>query len=412
MKRRAVIIGAILFVGVFVTAILLNDTYKQLSPGGFSGILDVDNGDTKINWSRFESFDVELKNEALNITKSGVYHLTGALNGQNVVVNVIDGKVKLILDHVAIYNPNGPAILCQAADDLVIELKGENILSDGKTYAASYDENVTGVIYSKSDLTFDGDGMLILNAKYQDGIVGKDDVKFNSGTYNISAVDDAIRGEDSVYIVDGNFTINAKGDGIKVSGSTKPGKGFVLIRGGNIYIAGSVEGIEGHNVYIAGGNLNITSSDDGINAGSSRGMLEFTGGKTYINASGDGVDSNGRIHFGGGTVIIDGPANNRSSALDSNLGITQTGGIVIAVGSSAEAKNIDKNSSAGNLSITLDRFAVAGTEIEVKDSNGRTIISHTAAKPFDHIIIGTPELKTGEEYTIYINGEKHDIINI
>lgn len=410
MKRGAVIIGAMLFAGVFGAAIMLNNTCNQHDSGNFSGTLDIDNGDEKINWSRFESFEVELKNETVSITKSGVYHLVGSLTDQNITVNVIDGKVKLILDGVTIQNSTGPAIYCQAADDLVIELVGENSLSDGKTYAANYDEDVSGVIYSKSDLTFKGDGLLILAANYQDGIIGKDDVKFSSGTYNITAFDDGIRGKDSVYIKDGNFTINAKGDGIKSTNDTRAGKGFILIEGGNVYVASSVEGLEARNIYIAGGNLNITASDDGINVSNSRGMLEFAGGKTYINASGDGIDSNGYVHFGGGTIIIDGPVNNNNSALDSGLGITQTGGTVIAVGSSAEAQTISEDSSVRSLSLVLKRAAPAGSRIEVKTKDGKTILSHVSAKSFSHLVVGTPDFKPNQEYTIYINGERYDII--
>lgn len=410
MKRGAVIIGAMLFAGVFGAAIMLNNTCNQHDSGNFSGTLDIDNGDEKINWSRFESFEVELKNETVSITKSGVYHLVGSLTDQNITVNVIDGKVKLILDGVTIQNSTGPAIYCQAADDLVIELVGENSLSDGKTYAANYDEDVSGVIYSKSDLTFKGDGLLILAANYQDGIIGKDDVKFSSGTYNITAFDDGIRGKDSVYIKDGNFTINAKGDGIKSTNDTRAGKGFILIEGGNVYVASSVEGLEARNIYIAGGNLNITASDDGINVSNSRGMLEFAGGKTYINASGDGIDSNGYVHFGGGTIIIDGPVNNNNSALDSGLGIAQTGGTVIAVGSSAEAQTISEDSSVRSLSLVLKRAAPAGSRIEVKTKDGKTILSHVSAKSFSHLVVGTPDFKPNQEYTIYINGERYDII--
>lgn len=410
MKRGAVIIGAMLFAGVFGAAIMLNNTCNQHDSGNFSGTLDIDNGDEKINWSRFESFEVELKNETVSITKSGVYHLVGSLTDQNITVNVIDGKVKLILDGVTIQNSTGPAIYCQAADDLVIELVGENSLSDGKTYAANYDEDVSGVIYSKSDLTFKGDGLLILAANYQDGIIGKDDVKFSSGTYNITAFDDGIRGKDSVYIKDGNFTINAKGDGIKSTNDTRAGKGFILIEGGNVYVASSVEGLEARNIYIAGGNLNITASDDGINVSNSRGILEFAGGKTYINASGDGIDSNGYVHFGGGTIIIDGPVNNNNSALDSGLGIAQTGGTVIAVGSSAEAQTISEDSSVRSLSLVLKRAAPAGSRIEVKTKDGKTILSHVSAKSFSHLVVGTPDFKPNQEYTIYINGERYDII--
>ena len=411
MSKQAIIVAAAL-IGVLGTTVVLNAAYDSLKTESFSGTINIDNGDTKINWSRFENFDIALADDSLNITRSGVYHITGTLTNQNINVNVINGKVKLILDHVTIQNQNGPAILCQAADDLVIELIGENILSDGKVYNPSYNEDIDGVIYSKADLTFEGDGFLMLTANYQDGIVGKDDIKFSSGTYNITALDDGIRGKDSVYITGGDFTISAKGDGIKSTNSDAAGKGFVLVEDGNIYIAKSVEGIEGQNVFITGGSVSINASDDGINIGNSSGVLEFTGGKTYINASGDGVDSNGYIHFGGGTVTIDGPANNSNGALDSNSGIIQTGGTVIAIGTSRMANSLGSTSSIYNISVFFPSTEAAGTKIEIKNSDGKTIISHTSAKTFSHMAAGSPDFKQGETYTIYINGRKYDNFTI
>lgn len=411
MSRQAIIVAAAL-IGVLGTTVVLNAAYDPLKTESFSGTINIDNGDTKINWSRFENFDITLADDSLNITRSGVYHITGTLTNQNINVNVINGKVKLILDHVTIQNQNGPAILCQTADDLVIELIGENILSDGKVYNPSYNEDIDGVIYSKADLTFEGDGFLMLTASYQDGIVGKDDIKFSSGTYNIAALDDGICGKDSVYIAGGDFTISAKGNGIKSTNSDVAGKGFVLVEDGNIYITKSVEGIEGQNVFITGGNVSINASDDGINIGNSSGVLEFTGGKTYINASGDGVDSNGYIHFGGGTVIIDGPANNSNGALDSNSGIIQTGGTVIAIGASRMANSLGSTSSIYNISVFFPSTEAAGTKIEIKNSDGKTIISHTSAKTFSHMAAGSPDFKRGETYTIYINGHKYDNFTI
>lgn len=393
---------------IVMTAVLfgvsfMNIKYEKNNLGYNTNFIDIDNGDEKINWDRFESFDFNLS-ETLNITKSGVYHLTGSLVDQNIVIDVIDGKVKLILDNVTIENSNGPAILCNAASDLVIESVGENTLSDGKPYSINYDEDVTGLIYSKADLTFQGSGLLILTANYQDAIIGKDDLKFKSGTYNITARDDAIRGKDSVYIKGGDFTISAKGDGIK-------SKGFVLIESGGVYITNSREGIEGQNVFVAGGSLDIVASDDGINVSDS-GILEFTGGKTYINASGDGVDSNGYIHFNGGLVIIDGPTNNGNGALDSTLGIIQTDGTVIALGSSGMAENLGQSSSIYNISVYLEKTAPSKTKIKIKDASGETIISYISAKAFSHLSVGTPDFKLGETYTIYLNDKEYDSFTI
>lgn len=495
LSAKWTILGVVILASVLTTVIILNNTHDQTGADKVTGTIDADNGDLKINWDRFTSYDIELSDN-LSITSSGVYHLTGSLTDANITVNVPDGKVKLILDNVTIKNSTGPAIACYAADDLVIELVGENTLADGATYAASYDEDVNGVIYSKDDLTLQGDGTLTLTANYQDGIVGKDDLKINSGTYNITAADDGIRGKDSVYVVNGTFNITAGADGIKSTNETTVGKGFVLIEngdfnlktgakgikavnsilvydgsitiastddsvhtnnyigilggnftlssgddgihadkeliieGGTIAIKKSYEGLEAQAITINGGDISIVASDDGLNAGGGADgsainrqgagtfdvntdcVLSINGGNIYVNASGDGVDSNGYLYFNGGTVIVDGPTNNGNGALDSGAGIVMSGGTVVAVGASGMAETLGTSSSVYSASIYFTGSQASGTKVEIKNSAGDTIISHTSAKAFNHMSVGTTDFKQGETYTIYIDGTKYQTFTI
>lgn len=438
--------AGLLIIIVLITAVMINANHNaNISTSTES--LDIDNGDLKINWERYSVTDIELA-ESLTITNSGVYHLTGSLEDGSILVNAgASGEVKLILDNVSIKNSAGPAISCIAGDELVVELVGENYLADGIKYSADLDEDIKSTIYSKADLTFEGNGELSITANYQDAVVGKDDLKFNGGTYHITAVDDGIRGKDSVYIVDGTFNIISKGDAIKSTNETDAGKGFVFIENGNLAIAAGDDGIHAiNNLTIQGGNINITksyegleakriiindgeisiiASDDGINAGggsdntSGNPMagdenceLIFNGGNTYVNASGDGVDSNGYIYFNDGKVTIDGPTNNGNGALDSGLGIIMNGGEVIAVGSNGMAETLGSTSSIYNVSIFFSASQSAGTKIEIKNSSDETIIEHTSAKAFAHIAAGSAYFKLGETYTVYLNGEKYQDFTI
>lgn len=447
------ILSGLALVAILALAIIINNNYGTTNLENATSSLDTDNGDLKINWDRYPSYEIELK-DTLTITQSGTYHLTGSLIDDNIIINVSDGVVKIILDNVNIQNSTGPAIACYLADDLVIELVGDNTLSDGKTYSADYDEDVKGAIYSKSDLTFQGEGTLNLTANYQDAIVSKDDLKFNNGIYNISAADDAIRGKDSVYIVDGDFSITAKSDAIKSTNETDAGKGFVLIESGDITINSgddgihairtlvinngkiniekSYEGLEAQVITINGGEVSIIANDDGINAGggsdtttttndrrnpgamdvNTNCILTINGGNIYINASGDGVDSNGYIYFNGGNVVVDGPTNNGNGALDSGAGIIMHGGTAIAVGSNGMAETLGSTSSVYNISVYFASSQAAGTKIEIKDSTNNTILSHTSAKAFAHMAAGSDKFNIGETYTIYINGKKYQDFTI
>lgn len=491
-NAKWVVLGSVAGVALVTAGVVLNLNYEKTGSDKITGSITTDNGDAKINWDRYATYDYNLSETgSLTISTSGTYHLTGTLADGAVTINASTSEVRLILDNVSIKNSNGPAIYCIEAEDLVIETVGENYLEDGAKYATNYDEDATGTIYSKADLAFQGTGTLNVTANYQDGIVGKDDIKFNSGEYIISAADDGIRGKDSVYVVDGKFTISAKGDGIKSTNETDTGKGFVLIEkgtfditagakgikainsiliydgslnvtstddsihsnnylgimGGEIAVssgddgmhadreliidAGTVkvlksyEGLEAQAITINGGDISVIANDDGLNAGggadsSATGrpgantfdadvscVLAINGGNLYVNSAGDGIDSNGYLYFNGGTVVVDGPTNNGNGALDAGVSIQQSGGTVIAAGASGMAETLGATSSVNNASIYFSSSLSAGTKVEIKNAAGTTIISYTSAKAFNHMAVGTPDFKTGETYTVYVNGAEY-----
>ena len=440
----------VLLIVAMVVGILLNINSNDNNPSKIAGLVNIDNGDQKINWDRYTLTELNLI-ENVNITDSGIYHITGSLSDGSITIDSgIKGEVKLILDNVSIINTTGPAISCISGDDLVIELIGDNTLKDGVSYATESDQDINGVIYSKADLTFQGDGMLKINANYQDAIVGKDDVKFINGDYLIFSKDDGIRGKDSVYITGGNFNIVSDGDSIRSTNETDPEKGFVLIeggdinissgddgihgaktlaiQGGNINIIKSYEGFEAQKVIINGGDISIMSSDDGINAGGNPNdttvgrsglsntdencIIIINDGKIYINSSGDGIDSNGRVYFNGGSTIIDGPTNNGNGALDAGIEIAMNGGGVVAVGSSDMAETLGSNSNTFNISVYFDGAKKANTKLEIKDSDNNVIISHTSAKKFAHASIGTNKFELGKTYFIYIDNELYQEFKI
>ncbi|MDO4526553.1 MAG: carbohydrate-binding domain-containing protein [Candidatus Saccharibacteria bacterium] len=483
---------------LIVGAVLINQNYNHNgdNASNIAGAINIDNGDTKINWNRYETYEVELSS-TYTITTSGTYHLTGTISDGLIIINTpADAEVRLILDNVSIKNSSGPAIACYDGEDLVIELVGQNTLEDGSKYSSDWNEDIDGVIYSKADLSFTGEGELDIKANYADAIVGKDDLTFRGGVYTISANDDGVRGKDSVRIENGSFNIVATSDAVKATNETDTTKGFVLIEngdfkfksgtkgvkainsiliyggdfaiesgddaihsnknvgvtggeikinsgddgihadarliidGGTINILKSYEGLEAQKISINAGNISIISNDDGINAGGGADAsannrvgagafdsdenceLAINGGEVYVNSAGDGVDSNGWLYFNGGSVVVDGPTNNGNGALDSGSGIVMNGGKVIAVGASGMAETLGSSSSIYNVSIYFTSTLAKGTKVEVKNSNGDTILSHAAAKTFNHMSAGTSDFKAGETYTIYVDGANYQEFTI
>lgn len=213
-----------------------------------------------------EAEGVTSKDGVVTITEAGVYRLSGDLEGQVVVAAPDDAQVVLILDGVDITNSEGPAIEIQTADDAAINLaKGsKNTVSD----ASSYDEDAeaNAAIYSDSDLTISGTGSLTVKANGNDGITSKDDLVILSGTITVKAKDDALRGKDSLVVEGGTLNLTAsEGDGLKSDQEDDETKGYIYVTDGTITIDAGDDGIQSQtDTVITGGTITAAAADDGV----------------------------------------------------------------------------------------------------------------------------------------------------
>lgn len=207
---------------------------------------------------------VSIKGNTATITNEGIYVLSGTLNG-NINVDTQD-TVRIILNNVNITSSDGPAIYVKNSDKTIITLveNTENSLNDTTTYS---DAEASATLYSKDDIVFNGLGSLSVNGNYQDGIVGNDDLKIISGTYNVIAMNNGIKGKDSLKILDGNITINAQNDGIKSTNTEEKDKGVVEISNGTLNIASEHDAIQSSNIVnITGGKITIISGGGNENS--------------------------------------------------------------------------------------------------------------------------------------------------
>lgn len=208
----------------------------------------------------------------------------------------------------------------------------------------------------------------------------------SGGSITIDAQDDALHTDGDMTISGGECILSTGDDGAHAALS-------LTVLGGKITVLTSYEGLEANQITLAGGDLDITASDDGINAnggsdgfsggfgggfGGGRGgmggsfggrrndtnnqsgdmtppdnnnmtlpdnsnmqtpsddttdkqpVLLITGGKITVNADGDGLDSNGNLRVEGGDITVNGPSNGGNGALD--IGTENGGAGVIAGG--------------------------------------------------------------------------------
>lgn len=398
------------------------------------------------------------------------------------------------------------------AQETIITLKENttNTISDAAEYVLENEEDnePNAAIFSKDDLAINGSGTLKIQANYNHGIQGKDDVVLISGKIEINSVGDAIVGKDSVVIKESDITIESEASGIKGTNS-EGGKGYVyldnptiaitskddgihantvvqmdggnvkinaqddgihadvkvLLNGGTLTIEDSYEGLEACILRINDGDITIHSSDDGINAtnGSSEDMmggmtggnmqmpggnqgnmqmpngdnqgnaqmpdgsqgfgqeddsddtttealqvldvvLEVNGGTVYVEADGDGIDSNGSVMKNGGCVYIDGPTNGGNGALDYATECQVNGGVLVAAGSLGMEMAPDSNSQVPCVNIAFENTYDGGTEITIQKESGEEVISYTPSKSFSSFVLSHDELEKGSTYVIYENG--------
>lgn len=223
----------------------------------------------------------------------------------------------------------------------------------------------------------------------------------DGGTITLNCNDDAIHSNGYLYINGGEITITTGDDAIHSDE-------YLLISGGECTINNCYEGIEAAQIEIIGGKVTLTAQDDGVNAANSNYSRNYdfkliiSGGDLFINAKGDGLDSNGYISISGGRVYVDGPTSNGDAALDSEKGILITGGIVVAVGSSGMVETPSSSSTQNVLSYACQNTISAGSTFSiVKD--GEVILEFSTAKSCQSIIASCPLLKTNETYSLRIN---------
>ncbi len=229
-------------------------------------------------------------------------------------------------------------------------------------------------------------------------------IYIESGNFTINANDDAIHSNGELTIMGGTFSITTGDDGIHANE-------LVNIEGGEITIPKCYEGIEGAKVEIYGGTISVTSTDDGLNAAdgtttqvnvaNNNCHLIIAGGTINVNASGDGIDSNGSMLINGGTVFVSGSTSGADAAMDADGSIIVNGGTLFACGALGMVETPASNSAQNCVSFAKSSSISAGTILTLVDSSSNEIVSYTVPKSCQSVIISSPQLTTGGTYQIY-----------
>lgn len=353
-------------------------------------------------------------NNTLYISYAGKYVISGTLDGSVHIDADGDDKIWLLFDGVKITSKTEPPLYINQAGKVFLTLKedSQNIL----TFENEDEEAETdGCIFSRDDLTVNGNGNLTVTSSCLHGIVCNDTLVFTGGNINITAKNDAVHAHDGIKICNTAFTVSAGDDGLHAGNDDETA--VFYLESGNINISECYEGIEANDITIAGGTVNITPEDDGINA-SGRGQtsqITVSGGDiTVINKNGrdaDGFDSNGNISITGGNVFISVTGTGTNNAVDygseSGGKFNISGGTIIACGASQMTESPDSNSAQGFIMQT-----VSGKENEtlcVLDETGKEIISKEIPCSFSSALISSSDIAVGNTVTLKVGDIETEI---
>ena len=279
------------------------------------------------------------------------------------------------------------------------------------------------------------------------GIKAVDALKVSGGDFTLNCCDDAIHSNYTVDITGGTFEIATGDDGVHADYYLTMGTEGGTDDDYTINISTCYEGLEGSVIAYLSGKTTLYATDDGVNAagdyeedgtyhestssGSSSsssggnqfgggrpggnpgggmggqnhgmddssdyGMLYIKGGKLYVAAKGDGLDSNGSILMSDGVVVVNGTTSGGNGVFDKGDATGSyfrvTGGTLVGFGTTDMQDN-PTVSGQGYLSTTTSLTKGSTKNIKLSTSAYLGIVPEiTLSKAL--LFVTTPDMTSG-----------------
>ena len=389
MKITAILISVLLCMSLALVSCTEETVYEPVSVPEISegeipeeiskeDLTDMDFGftdrDKEGSYDKSNATDVGSINSDYEITSEGTYVFSGRIIDSMISVNAGDNdKIQIVLDGAEITNSKGPAIYIANADKVFITLKEgtESSISDGSDYSVT-DENgeLDGAIFSRADLTVNGNGRLSVNGNYKHGIVSKDDLVIADATLDVTSKNVALNGKDCVKISGATIKINAGSDGIRSDNDEDAARGFVYIESGRIDIVSGNDGVQAETALkidnaemtvVSGGGskAGVGSSSESFKGLKATSDIIIRGGSFDIDSLDDAIHSNN-------TVCIEGGSFKLSSKDD---GIHADVDLAVSAGEITVAKSYEGLESS-RIFITGGRFDITASDDGLNAAGG------------------------------------------
>lgn len=329
---------------------------------------------------------VTVSGDTVTISDDGVYILSGTLTDGQIIVSGDDtDKIQLVLNGVNINSKTSAAIYVREANKVFITTSDSstNSLSNSESFVNIDDNNIDSAIFSKSDLTLNGEGSLNVDSPNGHGIVSKDDLVLTSGEYAVSAAGHALSGKNSVRIANGSYELTSGNDGIHSENADNAESGFIYIADGRLNIASDGDGMDssyilqtdgGEITVVSGGgyenaaqkaeermfghNMNRQEevpSDEQDTSLSVKGLkasvlLLINSGAFDINSADDALHSNGDLIVSDGVISI----KTGDDGLHADANTSVSGGELDIIQSYEGIEGLTVSISGGNITVNAD----------------------------------------------------------
>lgn len=286
------------------------------------------------------------------------------------------------------------------------------------------------------------------------GIKAADSLNITGGSFDIDSYDDAIHSNYTVSITGGTFELASADDGVHADYRLTMGTEGGADDDYTMNISTSYEALEGSVIEYLSGTTTLYSTDDGVNAAgdyeengtyhgtatagtnelqiaagpggggwnpgggggwnpgggpdhgmddsSDYGMLYIKGGKLYVRAQGDGLDSNGSALMSDGVVVVNGTTSGGNGVFDkgdaSGSYFRVEGGTLIGFGTTDMQDN-PTVSGQGYLSTTTS--LTKGSTINVSTASGYIGIIPEITLSRGLLFVTCPEMTSGSSYSTY-----------
>lgn len=317
----------------------------------------------------------------VTIREAGTYRVSGTLSAGQLAIDLgedaktdPDAVVDLILDNADITCTVAPAVIFY------------NVYECDTAWVA-YDNEETGDYPYSPIVDTSAAGANVILA---DGSVNNIDGSYVARIYREGTTK-------KLHKYDGAFYSKMS---MNISGEAE-GTGVLNITAAN-------EGLDSElHLTINSGNINIQSENDGINTNEDGvSVTTINGGTVQINAGlgaeGDGIDSNGHLVINGGNVYT--MANDRSpdGGIDADGDILINGGFVVALG--VRNDTVSPDSKQQYMELSFVSALPAGSAVELKDSDGNTLLSFHTEKSCQSLTFSSEALTTDTAYTLTVDG--------